>query len=240
MTWNIELVRDLSATEAELAELEQARRALALAEEGQNRFLDEYYARILPLSERLVSLQTRLKSSDLQRSPAPAVQPRRRQPAPLEADIKILYRALMKTCHPDHHHGTTDPLLGEVQNAYRAHDIARLWRVQLRQELRKHATASAARDCLQRVRERVATLRTVLERREAALRDTDAARLYAYACELAADGIDHIAVTASHIERKIAAARLILWQRHMRTAIDAAAHLPPHIPQPVLLNHFSA
>lgn len=241
MTWNIELVRDVSATEAELAELERARRALAQAEDGQNRFLDCYYARILPLAERLASLQSRLKSPGLQPAPLPASPPRRRQSAPLEADIKGMYRALMKTCHPDHHHGAQDPALNEIQAAYRAHDIARLWRVCLRHELRQHASAGAAQDCLRRARERIATLRAVLIRREAALQGSDATRLYHYAQELAADGIDHIAVTASRIERRIAAARLILWQRRMRITIGATANAEGgHIPQPHLLTHLSA
>ena len=240
MTWFIEMVREVSAAEAALAELQREKQALAQAEAAHAAFLDRYYTRILPLTERLATLQRRLKTTEAGvAADVPVIKPRR-PGAPLEAEIKTLYRALVKTCHPDHHHGAPSPIFSEIQQAYRTGDVARLWRLHLRDRLRLQETAEKARACLAEERGRIEALRRDLRRRASALEESATGRLCRYASELQADGIDHVAVTASRIERKIAAARLILWQRSIRVAIGAANAENDHVPRPHVLTHLSA
>jgi hypothetical protein len=115
-----------------LAELDGLGRAANTMQEELTAFLTDYYARVLPLTERLERLRYRKDHGVFPNHPLTldhAIARLPREQNPLRLRKKALFRGLVKRSHPDNKQSTSTIDISEV---YAAKTIGALWLLEIR------------------------------------------------------------------------------------------------------------
>jgi len=116
---------------SQLEQLEALGRAHHSMERELDAFLAEYYARILPLCEKLERLKQGCDDApELNRPYLPAAESRKA--SLLDERIKNLYRKLIKTHHPDNQQQkSSEAVAGSIIAAYSEKSVRKLWLMEM-------------------------------------------------------------------------------------------------------------
>ena len=105
-----------------LKKLDELSRVQLSMERELNSFLNNYYARILPLCEMIDRMKNRKYSTFFIEKPSESK---------TQEFIKKLYRKLAKAYHPDNVNAKNTDNIHRVINAYQTKSIAKLWQIEI-------------------------------------------------------------------------------------------------------------
>lgn len=200
-----------------LQSLEQSCQTVRQLEAELDAFLQRYYTAVGPRFEELAKLEHELQwLRDTGRPIAPVV------PTPLpayatehrraiDAQVKHLYRSMVKECHPDSaptQASSRQEVMRAINEAYAKRNIADLWRAKCQMETWHYSDDSEALNAHLRVQqEAIAQQLAHIQTRQRELESSAAYALMQRALQLKLCGQDFIEVVQHHVRQQIETTR---------------------------------